>query len=360
MRRPPPIFVGLAIFGAALSFLCLGLTILVEIPLVLVFGWILFLWKTLPRIQPDWSAIGLALITLALLIAGIHRTGRRWANGRTKTGGVDFDSVGEGERSPIVWKQRWTASVVIALLLIFTAGISVVGVVHQAVWMMTGEERMIDNDSFEFGGRMVSKNHLNRIGIGLHNYAETNDSLPSGGTFDSDGRPLHSAMTMILPFIEQQALFGNIDLQQPWDGDRNRKLFESVVPIYQFPPGVPNTELATKPGEVAGFALSNYAGNMHVLRLGRNMRLSEISDGTSNTILCGEVDEGLRPWGDPLNVRDPAIGINQGPQSFGSPFTGGCNMLLADGAVRFISQTTAPDVLKALSTPASGEPAGEF
>ena len=245
-------------------------------------------------------------------------------------------------------------------MMTFTAGISVVGMVHQAVWMMTSKERMIANNSFEFGGRTASKNHLKSIGIGLHNYADINGSLPSGGTFDADGRPLHSAMTMILPFVEQQALFETIDLQQPWNADRNRKVFESVVPSYQFPPWVPNPELAPEPKAVPGFALSNYAGNTRVLRLGQSMRLTEISDGTSNTILFGEVNEGLRPWGDPLNVRDPASGINQGPKSFGSPFSGGCNMLLADGAVQFVSESIAPDVLKALATPASGDPVPEF
>lgn len=362
MKRPSRIFVGLAIFGAALSFLCIGLTILVEIPLILVFGWIFFLLKTLPNVQPDWSAIGLALITLALLIVGIHRTGRRWANGRVITADMALDSVAANERPQFVWKARWTASLVVALLLAFTAGISVVGVVHQAVWMMTGKERLLAHNRFEFYGRTMSKNHLKSIGIGLHNYADTNDSLTSGGTFDAHGRPLHSAMTMILPFVEQQALFANIDLQQPWNGNRNRKVFETVVPIYQFPPGVPNPELSADPGKVPGFALSNYAGNIRVLRLGQSMRITDIRDGTSNTILFGEVHENLRPWGDPLNVRDPAIGINQGPKSFGSPFSAGrgCNMLLADGSVRFVSESTALDVLKALSTPASGEPLPEF
>ena len=84
------------------------------------------------------------------------------------------------------------------------------------------------------------------------------------------------------------------------------------------------------------------------------------TDGISNTILFGELNKGLRPWGDPLNVRDPATGINQGPKSFGSPFSAGCHMLLADGSVRFVSESTAPVVLKALSTPASGEPVREF
>ena len=133
MKRPPRIAVGLAILGAAFSFLCIGLTILVEIPLVLVFGWIYFLLKTLPNVQPDWSAVGLALITLALLIVGIHRTGRRWANSRTMTKDRSVDEVAVNGLLLIVWKAQWTASLVIALLLIFTAGISVVGVVHQAI-----------------------------------------------------------------------------------------------------------------------------------------------------------------------------------------------------------------------------------
>lgn len=359
MKRMPIVAAAVVLVFTALFLACMGAFVLVEIPLVLFFGWIFFLLKTLPHVRPDWSAIGLALISLALLIGGTHRAGRRWANGRKSTAVTELADVTANEPQ-IIWKVRWTVSAVTALLLIFTAGISVVGAVHQAVWMMTGKERLIASDWYVGVGRSMSRNNLKAIGLGVHNYADAHGSVLPGGTFDADGHPLHSTMTMILPYIEQQALFSGIDLQQPWNGIRNRTAFETVVPTYRFSRRVPNPELTEEPGEVSGFALTNYAGNVHVLRPGRVMRKSDISDGTSNTILFGEVIEGLRPWGDPLNVRDPAAGINKGRKSFGSPFSQGCNILLSDGSSRFVSEDIAPEVLKALSTPASGDPVPEY
>ena len=333
----------------------IGLVFFVEIPFLVAFGWIFFLIRTVPNIQPDWSAIGLAAIALALLVAGIHRVGSRWMlNGLTP---------GEASLSPNAtkskpgWQMRWTANLVAALFLAFTAGISVVGMVHQLVWMTTGTEQMIINNSYEFWGRLSSGHNLEQIGLGLHNYHDSNKSLPAGGTFTRDGQPLHSAMTMILPFIEQNALFESIDIEQPWNSARNRQPFESSIPAYQFPPGVPNPEFKVAPGLPA---LTNYAGNVRVLPLGRSMTISAITDGTSNTVLFGEVNVGLRPWGDPLNLRDPAVGLNQGSHSFGSPFHGGAQLLLVDGSVRFVSGSTSAAVLKSIATPDSGDTVGEF
>ena len=68
-----------------------------------------------------------------------------------------------------------------------------------------------------------------------------------------------------------------------------------------------------------------------------------------------QVHDGFQPWGDPTNVRDPVQGINQGPQSFGSPHRGGVHVLMADGAVRFVSDQIAPKTFTALGTPAGNE-----
>ncbi len=67
-------------------------------------------------------------------------------------------------------------------------------------------------------------------------------------------------------------------------------------------------------------------------------------------------------WGDPANRRDPAAGFGSGPDQFSSmdQDSGGVNMLMMDGAVRFISNSVNPDVLKNLADPAGGVPVGEF
>ena len=95
----------------------------------------------------------------------------------------------------------------------------------------------------------------------------------------------------------------------------------------------------------------------------RGVRLRDIVDGTSNTIIVGEVTTGLKSWGDPTNLRDPADGLGNTPQQFGlrrRPAGEGAQFLMTDGAVRFISTEVDPEVLKALSTPDGGEFTGAF
>jgi hypothetical protein len=91
-----------------------------------------------------------------------------------------------------------------------------------------------------------------------------------------------------------------------------------------------------------------------------SVALEDIRDGTSNTIMAGEVNANFRPWGHPVNLRDPARGINTSPDSFGSPFAGGMHFLLCDGHSRFVSEDIDSAVLKALATPDGGEHIGEF
>jgi prepilin-type processing-associated H-X9-DG protein len=60
----------------------------------------------------------------------------------------------------------------------------------------------------------------------------------------------------------------------------------------------------------------------------------------------------LKPWGHPWQWRDPALGLNQSPDGFGSPDSQGrVHFLMADGSVRTFSTKTSPEVLRALATP---------
>ena len=102
----------------------------------------------------------------------------------------------------------------------------------------------------------------------------------------------------------------------------------------------------------AGYALADYAENARMVGV---RSLKDVTDGTSQTILAGEVAGGFGPWGDPVNWRDPARGINRSPDGFGGPYKGGANLLMVDGSVHFVKESVAPKVLKALGTPAGGE-----
>lgn len=51
----------------------------------------------------------------------------------------------------------------------------------------------------------------------------------------------------------------------------------------------------------------------------------------ATTLLVGEINEGFEPWAKPGNTRDPALGLNKGPETFGSPFEGGVHFMVAHG-----------------------------
>jgi hypothetical protein len=126
---------------------------------------------------------------------------------------------------------------------------------------------------------------------------------------------------------------------------------------------------------------------------GSKTKISEVIDGTSNTILIAETREtaasvwidgssatvaarwlSLDPMANPpyggntvsinykpyfSNVYGPTMAIDQlwGPSS---QHTGGAHHLLADGSVRFINQSLDVNIYDALSTRATGEVVGEF
>src|SRR5262245_24887849 len=112
---------------------------------------------------------------------------------------------------------------------------------------------------------------------------------------------------------------GRLHHELPWNDPRNSACFKGVVPIYLNP----EVRVIRSP---EGYALSHYAGNIHVLGPDRALRRVG-RDDAANTILAGEVADGFKPWGDPTNLRDPGLGVNKVSGGFGGPSGSGANFL---------------------------------
>ena len=318
---------------------CAGFDLPIGIVLFTMIGWVLFLYRVVPQAQIDAAGLATAGVRLVLFAAGTHAF-LGWL----------YDQIQNAKPPHGHWKARWTVALVSVVVLMFVAGIATVGITHQTAWLLTSREPLFVGAG-RAARRSQSVNNLKQIGLALDSYAQANETFPPGGTFDAQGQPLHSWMTRILPFIEQTKIYDEIDRAVPWDAPRNRASFQIAVSIYINPQSL----LENRSGNAVSYAPSHYSGNVHLLAGDRTRAPRDITDGISQTILAGEVPAGFKPWGDPTNWRDPALGVNRVPEGFGGPYEGGANFTFADGSVRFLKNRITPRVLQALGTPAGGE-----
>ncbi len=199
----------------------------------------------------------------------------------------------------------------------------------------------------------TSKNNLRQLGLALHNYHDTHRVLPPSGVFDFEvNKSRQSWMTALLPFIDSNPHTWQLheagEENKPWNHPDLHKIFSLELPPFMNP--------AINHPYVDGYGAAHYSGNSHLFFRNSSVRFKDITDGSANTIMGGEISAGFMAWANPENVRDPANGINKGANSFGSPFSSegkaGAQMLFADGRVKFISEDIDPDILKKMSTPA--------
>lgn len=199
--------------------------------------------------------------------------------------------------------------------------------------------------SREAARRMQSSNNLKQIMIAMHNYHDTYNHFPEPASRDDDGNPLLSWRVAILPFIEQQALYEEFRLDEPWNSEHNAKLIARMPAAYKDPSAVApegTTVYQAIVGEEVG------------LKPEGTTRLADITDGTSNTIMVVEADVATAvPWTKPSDVE---IDLENPLRNMAKHRPGGFHVALMDGSIRFIANTVDLDVFRALLTRAGGEP----
>jgi prepilin-type processing-associated H-X9-DG protein len=200
----------------------------------------------------------------------------------------------------------------------------------------------------EAARRTQCSNNLKQIALALHNYHDVNKSLPPAYTVDANGKPLHSWRTLILPYIEQAALYEQIRLDEPWDSENNRRFAEIVVPVFCCPS-------ESQPSSNTCYMAIVGVGT--VFEGADPISFAKITDGTSNTIMVAEVEGATTSWMAPVDLSLDAMQmrINGGPTEIGSRHPGGAQIALADGSVRFIAETLDPNTLRAMITRNDGQ-----
>jgi prepilin-type N-terminal cleavage/methylation domain-containing protein len=256
----------------------------------------------------------------------------------------------------------------------------------------------------EAARRMQCSNNLRQIGMALQMYNDQRGQLPPAG------RGHLSAFILILPYLENGSLYEQYDMDAgayvSAGADQNKKVVQQKIPAYlcpsmYLPREVPETNVlcGQESGAPGGYALNvgtnnpwpldaEYNGAFADPNTARghssNTSMLTISnrDGTSNTLMVGELDYGLRDfvfltcleklnqvrggttiWGTGYpgyslastfgvyNSDHTVIrGTNYEWATFRSDHRGGCNFVMVDCSVHFIDETIDATVLDALAT----------
>jgi len=261
----------------------------------------------------------------------------------------------------------------------------------------------------EAARRMQCGNNFKQVGLALHNYHTAKGCFPPGMLNWGNGPyGWWSWSAYLLPYVEQQGVYDMITFDDTGycgpDGSMssNRRSCAAVIRAYVCPSDPQAGELvyawsgspSNGPDPQDNCALTNMCGVSDsvlwvdspswgnpkkypsdvdgVFGLNGCCTIADIRDGTSNTLMVGEV-AGKGPGtrrGDmwvSWNLLSTQDGIN-GPftvpggtyppdnqgwlryTGFASFHPGGCNFAMADGSVSFLSQNIVDAVRKALTT----------
>jgi prepilin-type N-terminal cleavage/methylation domain-containing protein/prepilin-type processing-associated H-X9-DG protein len=258
----------------------------------------------------------------------------------------------------------------------------------------------------EAANRISCSNNLKQIGLACHSYHDICESLPPGYTATAlypSTAPGWGWGAYLLPYLEQQSLYQQINLASPVEG---QSAIRTRLNLYLCPSDLPPTEpfaltdaflgticLAAPCSYAASCGsdaseVDDFAGNGIFYR-NSHTRFADIKDGTSNTTMMGDrawadtqgtwagVPNGARAWSGPtnpwLNTSGPGQALvlvhnnwinvktdaDGGLDDFSSKHPGGANLLFADGSVRFIHSITSDGPVHlafwAMGTRAGGE-----
>ena len=196
--------------------------------------------------------------------------------------------------------------------------------------------------------RARTMNNLKQIGLAMHNYHDTFGHFPND-IVSAAGKPLLSWRVQILPFIEQDNMYKQLDQTKAWDDPVNARVLEKMPDVFRVfgrePTGKGQTyfQMPSSPQPLNG--------GMPFKVPGRPLRMMDITDGTSNTLMVVEAAEAVS-WAKPDDFTfDPTK-----PVKLGAPDQKRIFVLFADGSVRMLRRDkVTDDQLRALMTVNGGE-----
>jgi hypothetical protein len=193
--------------------------------------------------------------------------------------------------------------------------------------------------------RLKAENNLKQIMLALHNYESAYGRMPDD-VYSRDGKPLLSWRVKILPYIEEENLWLQFKMDEPWDSETNKPLAAKMPDVFK-----PVRRTKVEPTNTFYRGFSGKGASFGLGPKGK-LRLTSITDGTSNTISVIEAGEAVhwtQPGGDLLfdAKKDlPPLGGD-----LDGPFPAG----LWDGSVVLIKRGFDTKMMKSAITVSGGE-----
>ena len=227
----------------------------------------------------------------------------------------------------------------------------------------------------EAARRTACQNNLRQIGLALCTFHDVKGSLPVGcidkrHTANPSGKQL-SWSASVLPYLEQTALWEQIDFLSAYDSSKNAPAAVTSLSVYLCPSTVrmagdrEGSFVVPATSAEQALAAIDYGGNYGaafvspsangVFLYNRSITLREITDGASWTLAVAEDTGRGRKWDgvwiNGENIFDLQFGVNrQQNNEIWSDHVGGALAVSCDASVSFLSESMDVTVLKARCT----------
>ncbi len=281
-------------------------------------GWLSISIRVLPQAKIDLGGVGVFVVGFVIAAICLHVIAVWLSDHINRLKQLQLPSDARDQHHSRRWSLGATVAALIMILSGFVVGISMAGVVHQTGWIINSPD-----------GIAVSKVQSS-TDARLANYDPTEPPV---------GVSWITACAPYVPFMLEHELVKN----RPFNDSLNAENFKRVLSI-SVCPSQGNPLFSPE-----GFGLAQVAANPSALG-------GTLSEKNSTAIMFGEVNKAFDPWGSPTNQRDPTLGIRsswnnamRGSIGYGSVHSGGANVCLVDGSVKFVDEEIDPVVLKQLA-----------